>query len=95
MQPPDEDAAEGMCGKLNVSLYGTRDAARNWGEKYVKALSELGFVVGKSSPFLFWNEKRDLRSAINEDGITTVDDDATLSWFEQALGRKLEEKARR
>ena len=29
VQPPEEDAAGGMCEKLNGSLYGTRDAARN------------------------------------------------------------------
>ena len=75
VQLPEEDAAEGMCGKLNVSLYGTRDAARNWEEKYVEVLSELGFVVGKSSPCLFWNEKRDLRSVIHGDDIATVGDE--------------------
>ena len=26
---PDEDHEEGMCGELNKSLYGTRDAAQN------------------------------------------------------------------
>ena len=26
---PPEDATEGMVGKLNVSMYGTRDAAAN------------------------------------------------------------------
>ena len=94
VQLPAEDAAEGMCGKLNVSLYGTRDAARNWEEKYVEVMSELGFVVGKSSPCLFWNEKRDLRSVIHGDDVTTVGDDENLSWFEQALGEKLEVKVR-
>ena len=44
---PAEDATEGMCGKLQVSLYGTRDAARNWEERYVGAMQELGFVAGK------------------------------------------------
>ena len=46
VQPPEEDAAKGMCGTLNVSLCGTRNAARDWEEKYVKVLSDLGFVVG-------------------------------------------------
>ena len=98
MQLPEEDAAEGMCGKLNVSLYGTRDAARNWEEKYVEVLSELGFAVGNekrsTSPRLFWNEKRDLRSVIHGDGITAVGDDESLPRFEQALGGKLEVKLR-
>ena len=89
MQLPEEDAAEGMCGRLNASTYGTRDAARNWEEKYVNVLSELGFVVGKSSPRSFWDEKRDLRSVIHGDDIATVGDDESLPWFGQALGEKL------
>ena len=34
--PPEDWASEddGMCGKLNVSLYGTRDAAQNWAHCY-------------------------------------------------------------
>ena len=31
---PEEDAEPGMCGRLNVSMYGTRDAAANWAAKY-------------------------------------------------------------
>ena len=31
---PEEDYEEGMCGKLVGSMYGTRDAARNWGREY-------------------------------------------------------------
>ena len=31
---PEEDAEQGMCGKLKMSMYGTRDAARNWEETY-------------------------------------------------------------
>ena len=33
VQLPDEDAEPGMCGKLVKSMYGTRDAAQNWGEE--------------------------------------------------------------
>ena len=28
---PEEDAQEGMCGRLNKSMYGTRDAAQKLG----------------------------------------------------------------
>ena len=31
---PDEDWEPGMCGRLNKSMYGTRDAAQNWEEEY-------------------------------------------------------------
>ena len=29
-----EKGDEGMCGKLNLSMYGTRDAASNWEAAY-------------------------------------------------------------
>ena len=35
VQLPEEDVGageEGLCGKLQLSMYGTRDAARNWEE---------------------------------------------------------------
>ena len=34
VQLPPEDAKEGMCGRLNKALYGTRDAAQNWENAY-------------------------------------------------------------
>ena len=50
---PDEDAEPGMCGRLNVSMYGTRDAAANWEEKYSQHLIDNGFERGASSPCVF------------------------------------------
>ena len=35
---PQEDFEEGMCGRLNASMYGTRDAAANWEAKYADHL---------------------------------------------------------
>ena len=47
---PDEDSKPGYCARLNVSMYGARDAASNWEEKYASHLIKCGFVQGKSSP---------------------------------------------
>ena len=44
---PDEDASPGYCARLNVSMYGTRDAASNWEEKYASHLIRCGFRQGK------------------------------------------------
>ena len=57
---PDEDREEGdehMCGKLNVSMYGTRDAAKGWQETLSAHLISLGFVFtnvdnARSSAFI-------------------------------------------
>ena len=40
VQLPPEDIGpgeEGMCGRLNFSVYGTRDAAANWSDDYTQS----------------------------------------------------------
>ena len=52
----DEDwqpGGEELCGRLNVSMHGTRDAALNWHEHYRQHLMEIGFVQGKASLCVF------------------------------------------
>ena len=41
---------EGMCGRLNVSMYGARDAAVSWHTHYKENLIGLGFQQGSASP---------------------------------------------
>ena len=49
---PPEDAEPGR-GKLEKSLYGTRDAALNWAEAYTKVFIAMGYKKGLSSPCSF------------------------------------------
>ena len=44
---------EHMCGRLNFSMYGARDAAANWSEEYTGRLTSMGFTVGKGTPCAF------------------------------------------
>ena len=48
-----------VCGKLNFSLYGTRDAASNWEECYAEFLISIGFKQGLSSPCVFFSTLRE------------------------------------
>ena len=49
-EPGDED----KCGRLLASMYGTRDAARNWYEELKRTLVDrLGAEVGVASPSTF------------------------------------------
>ena len=50
---PDEDAEEGMCGKLKKSMCGARDAAKNWENEYQNAMKELGFRTGAATKCAF------------------------------------------
>ena len=38
---PEEDYEEGMCGKLNKSMYGTRDAAQNWEVAHTEFMNSI------------------------------------------------------
>ena len=41
VQLPPEDIGpweEGMCGRLDYSMYGTRDAVANWSDEYTQRL---------------------------------------------------------
>ena len=60
-----------VCGKLNYSLYGTRDAASNWEEHYTQVLVDLGFTQGLSSPCVFHHDKRDITTVIHGDDFTS------------------------
>ena len=56
---PEEEAEEGMCAKLLKSMYGTRDAAQNWEEEYVRFMESIGFRRGIVSPCVFYNKEKE------------------------------------
>ena len=61
----EEDKMEGdedMCGKLELSMYGTRDAAKNWEETCKDIMVELGFKQGRSSGSVFFHPWKILQS---------------------------------
>ena len=53
VQLPNEDQGHDgkpMCGRLNFSMYGTRDAAMNWQAEYSQRIIDNGFEQGKAPP---------------------------------------------
>ena len=44
---------ENKCGRLNYSMYGTRDAAQNWSSEYAEVRASIGFTQGKATPCVF------------------------------------------
>ena len=60
VQLPDEDREPGdenRCGRLLMSMYGTRDAEQNWASEYAGTLVASGFVRGRANPCLYFNTK--------------------------------------
>ena len=49
-----------MCGKLRVSLYGTRDAAKNWEDEFGSKLVVDG-LLSKAGPIHDFNALRTKR----------------------------------
>ena len=69
---PPEDWQEGdeeMCGKLNLSLHGTRDTAQTWEEELGSTLGEAGLQVGVASPCLYNISKKDVSAAVHGDDV--------------------------
>ena len=82
---PDGNAEEGKCGKLNRSMYGTRDAAANWEEKYSSHLVAHGFIRGKSSPCTFFHPTRGVRCVVHGDDFTFLGCEEELKWCTQTM----------
>ena len=70
---PKEDFEKGderKVGKLNLSLYGTRDAAQNWAEEYTNTLLAAGFRVGLASPCNFFCKRTGVCVTVHGDDFT-------------------------
>ena len=81
VQLPDEDVEEGdegKCGKLLLSMYGTRDAAMNWSAEYTKTLLADGCEQCKSNPCLFRHPKTKVMIMVHGDDFVAIGHDTNL-----------------
>ncbi len=85
---PDEDWEEGdecNVGQLNLSLYGTRDAAVNWTNTFTKHLVDIGFVVGSASPCNFFHSDKKISLTVHGDDFTSTGSEKDLKWLDGQL----------
>ena len=82
-----------MVGRLNLSLYGTRDAAQNWAVEYTRTLRAAGFEPGRASPCNFVHRTRDLTLTVHGDDFTATGPIEDLAWLEEVFRRRYEVKA--
>ena len=95
VQIPSEDTQqgeEGLCGKLNFSMYGIRDAAQNWQAEYSQRLVESGFTRGAASPCVFHHHERGIRTLVHGDDYVSVGQPKQLEWMEKQLKSKYQIK---
>ncbi len=88
-----EPGDEGRVGRLNLGLYGTRDAAQNWAKEYTNTLRTLGFNVGKATPCSFKHCERELFITVHGDDFTVTGPEEDLRWLETKFSDKYEIKA--
>ena len=89
---PKEDYEEGdeeRVGVLNLSLYGTRDAAQNWVKTYTKILVEAGFEKGRYSAQNFWHSTRVIALSVHGDDFSATGSEAQMLWLQGLMEKEL------
>ena len=95
VRPPVEAGCpEGYCARLNVSMYGTRDAASNWESTYSSHLKSHGFIQGRSTPCAFHHPTRDITLVVHGDDFSFLGYDPDLDWCKQIMESAYEIKDR-
>ena len=92
---PAEDRAHNdsdKVGALNLSLYGTRDAAVNWVRACTKVLKNAGFIVGRHCAQNFWHPHREVAVTVHGDDFTSTGSEEQLLWLKGVLGKEFEFK---
>ena len=85
----------GRCpvyGPLRVSLYGTRDAAANWEDAYVKVLQEHQFDRGVACPCSFYTRARGIRTVVHGDDFISGGPLHQLQRLEEVMDKHFESK---
>ena len=77
-----------MCGKLRVSMYGTRDAGVNWATEYGESLKQAGLVQRRSSACLFYHKAKDVEVMVHGDDFVALGEPKYLAEMEAALSTK-------
>ena len=78
-----------MVGRLNLSLYGTRDAAQNWTREYTEFLESIGFRAGLASPCNFFHKQKELFLTVHRDDFTITGRMEALSWIRREMETNL------
>ena len=96
LPPEGEQYGQGdLSGKLNLCLYGTRDAALNWQETLSNHLIENGFRRGVGFPSVFHDLGYDTWTLVHGDDYRSAGDDKGLQWLEKTLAEKYEIKTKK
>ena len=79
----ETDEHDDNVGLLEMSLYGTRDAARNWSDTVEKHLKGIGFKQGKASGNIYYHLGRELSTLVHGDDYITVGSEESANWLKK------------
>eukprot|EP00974_Lingulodinium_polyedra_P080547 7803045-Lingulodinium_polyedra.AAC.1 len=88
--PEEEGSEEDEVGLLQMSLYGTRDAAANFQAEVRKTMLAAGFTVSRYNPSTFYHSKRALRCLVHGDDFVTGGGEEDVRWFKGVLEQGFE-----
>ena len=93
---PDEDKADGqdMLGILEMSLYGTRDAALNFQKEVRKFMKSKGFVMRKYNSCTYLNKAKGIKVMVHGDDFVSSGSRSSLKWFKAQLEKRFEVKTK-
>lgn len=87
-----EFGQERLCGRLNYSMYGTRDAAQNGFTEYSQQLINIGFTQGLASPCVFHRKAKGIRTFVHGDDHISIGRPNDFKWMKARLDQKYEIK---
>ena len=85
-----EAGDEDRCGELQVSMYGTRQAAQNWQHCMTELMEANGFTPAKSSPCMFWHRARDIACMVHGDDFFSTGRESDLKWLQKKVEEAFE-----
>ena len=91
----DKDADEGKLGKLNLCLYGTRDAAKGWQDELSGHLLKIGFERGRGFPSVFHHSARGIKTLVHGDDYFSSGHREHLDWLQCELEKQYDLKTQR
>ena len=89
---PDESTD--TVGFLQMSLYGTRDAAANFQEEVRKTMVHLGFKQSRYNPSIYQHKARRLITLVHGDDFISSGSRPDARWFKSALEGRFEIKTK-
>ena len=88
----EDDKKNDLVGVLNMSLYGTRDAATNWQKEVATEMSKWGFERGKYNPCLYWHRRWNIQTLIHGDDFVSVGNRYDIRKFKEKMENRFEIK---